>query len=394
MKPHIISVTNITSPNRTTTKITTDNLHAENRRLMQICNACRYCESFCAVFQAMSQRRHFTNPDLDYLSNLCHNCTACYHACQYAPPHDFEVNVPLKMAELRSDTYQRFAWPGSLAGLLHRNGLAVSLVVVLILSLMLIFSIWWQNPEVLFAEHTAPGAFYQIFSHSSIVWLAGSSFGFACFALFMGGVNCWREFLLRQVSLINVLNAGKHALLLTYLGGGHLGNKALGSEIGKGCNTENDQFSNQRRWFHHAMAWGFMLCFAATSVATLYEYALGIISPFPFFSLPVMLGTVGGLGLLIGPAGLVWLKLKSDTRVMHTKQFGMDYAFLALLFLISLTGFLLLGLRATSAMGVLLSVHLALVLALFVMLPYSKFVHAIYRFIALVKFVAEQKQAQ
>jgi len=139
------------------------------------------------------------------------------------------------------------------------------------------------------------------------------------------------------------------------------------------------------------MAWGFMLCFAATSVATLYEYALGIMSPFPFFSLPVLLGTIGGIGLLIGPAGLVWLKLKSDTRVMHTKQFGMDYAFLALLFFISLTGLLLLGLRATSAMGVLLSVHLALVLALFVMLPYSKFVHSIYRFIALVKFVSEQQ---
>ena len=135
-----------------------------------------------------------------------------------------------------------------------------------------------------------------------------------------------------------------------------------------------------------------MLCFAATSVATLYEYALGIMSPFPFFSLPVMLGTIGGIGLLIGPAGLVWLKLKSDTRVMHTKQFSMDYAFLALLFFISLTSFLLLGFRATEAMGVLLSVHLALVLALFVMLPYSKFVHAIYRYIALVKFVDEQSK--
>jgi len=388
MKTNLIPITEVHSNGSRRTSLSATEtaaqqsalLHEENRRLMQICNACRYCEGFCAVFQAMSQRRQFSNPDLDYLSNLCHNCTACYHACQYAPPHDFDVNVPLKMAELRSDTYQRFAWPGPLAGLLNRNGLLMSLVTVLALSLMLIFSIWWQNPAVLFAEHTDPGAFYQIFSHNSIVWLAGSSFGFACFALLMGGVNSWRHFNLGKITLIDLFKASKHAALLTHLGGGH----------GKGCNTENEQFSNHRRWFHHFMAWGFMLCFAATSVATLYEYALGIMSPFPFFSLPVLLGTIGGIGLLIGPAGLVWLKLKSDSRVMHTKQFGMDYAFLALLFFISLTGLLLLGLRATSAMGVLLSVHLALVLALFVMLPYSKFVHSIYRFIALVKFVSEQ----
>ena len=36
----------------------------------------------------------FNEGDVGYLSNLCHNCGACYHACQYAPPHEFGVNVP------------------------------------------------------------------------------------------------------------------------------------------------------------------------------------------------------------------------------------------------------------------------------------------------------------
>ncbi|MFC1665752.1 tricarballylate utilization protein TcuB, partial [Pseudomonadota bacterium] len=43
----------------------------EARRVMSICNACRYCEGFCAVFPAMEQRREFSEQDLDYLSNLC-----------------------------------------------------------------------------------------------------------------------------------------------------------------------------------------------------------------------------------------------------------------------------------------------------------------------------------
>ena len=28
-------------------------------RAMQVCNACRYCEGFCAVFPAMELRREF-----------------------------------------------------------------------------------------------------------------------------------------------------------------------------------------------------------------------------------------------------------------------------------------------------------------------------------------------
>ena len=64
-----------------------DGALAEARRTMEICNACRYCEGFCPVFPAMELRRAFSNGDLGYLANLCHNCKGCWHACQYAPPH-------------------------------------------------------------------------------------------------------------------------------------------------------------------------------------------------------------------------------------------------------------------------------------------------------------------
>ena len=63
-------------------------------RQMTICNACRYCEGYCAVFPAMELRRTFTKADILYLANLCFDCRACYYACQYAPPHEFAVNVP------------------------------------------------------------------------------------------------------------------------------------------------------------------------------------------------------------------------------------------------------------------------------------------------------------
>ena len=82
----------------------------EADRVMVICNACRYCEGFCAVFPAMELRRTFSEEDLVYLANLCHNCRGCYYACQYAPPHEFDVNVPKTFADLRLDTYQDFTW--------------------------------------------------------------------------------------------------------------------------------------------------------------------------------------------------------------------------------------------------------------------------------------------
>src|SRR5690349_22533588 len=82
----------------------------EVARQMQICNACRYCESFCAVFPAMTRRLEFGVADVHYLANLCHNCGACLHACQYAPPHEFAVNVPRAMAQVRAKTYEHYAW--------------------------------------------------------------------------------------------------------------------------------------------------------------------------------------------------------------------------------------------------------------------------------------------
>src|SRR5205823_7039082 len=55
--------------------------------------------------------------DLVYLSNLCHDCRACFYACQYAPPHAFDVNIPHILGELRSDTYADYSWPRMLSRL-------------------------------------------------------------------------------------------------------------------------------------------------------------------------------------------------------------------------------------------------------------------------------------
>ena len=82
----------------------------------------------------------------------------------------------------------------------------------------------------------------------------------------------------------------RDACTLRYLDGG-----------GIGCFNDDERPNDRRRLYHHLTFYGFLLCFASTCVATLYHYLLGRVAPYPWYDLPVVLGTVGGIGLLIGP---------------------------------------------------------------------------------------------
>lgn len=352
---------------------------AEVARQLQICNACRYCETFCAVFPAMTRRLAFDAADAHYLANLCHNCGACLHACQYAPPHEFAVNIPRAMAEVRRETYAGYAWPQGLGTLYRNNGLTVALAAAggLALFLVLLLALkgsLWHAPLA--------GNFYAVFPHNTMVWMFGLAFGWAVLALAIGATRFWRGQAPGAVTGPAAGETLRNALALTYLDGGH----------GDGCNDADDKFTLWRRRFHHFTFYGFMLCFASTSVATLYHYVLGQQAPYPVTSLPVLLGTAGGIGLLIGPAGLLWLNLRRHPLHGDPAQRPMDRAFIALLFATSATGLALLAWRDTGAMALLLAVHLGTVMALFLTLPYGKFAHAVYRVAALLKWAVERRQ--
>jgi len=143
-----------------------------------------------------------------------------------------------------------------------------------------------------------------------------------------------------------------------------------------------------RRWLHHCTFYGFALCFASTSVAAIYHW-LGFPAPYDYVSVPVILGTVGGVGLVAGPAGLYWIGRTRDLAATDPTQRPLDRGFIVLLLLTSVSGLVLLALRSTAAMPLLLVGHLGIVLALFVTLPYGKFVHGIYRTAALVRDARE-----
>ena len=359
---------------------------AEADRLMTVCNSCRYCEGLCAVFPAMEMRRSFADGDLNYLANLCHSCGACFHDCQFSPPHEFNVNVPQTLAIVRNDSYRAYAWPRPLSGLFHRNGLSISIIAALSVAVFIAGFSAWHDPAVLFGVHTGPGAFYKLMPHNTMALLFGAAFAYAILAIAMGIRLFWKDIGAPAGTLgepASLWQAMKDASTLRYLDGG-----------GVGCMNDSEKPTDRRRLYHHMTFYGFLLCFASTSTATLYHYLLGMEAPYPVYDLPVVLGTIGGIGLIIGPAGLLKAKWTRDPVLKDVSRTGMDVAFLAMLFLTSLTGLLLMVLRSTPAMGLLLALHLGVVFSLFITLPYGKFVHGIYRFLALVRYAKEKRELE
>lgn len=352
---------------------------SEADRMLQICNACRYCEGFCAVFPAMTRRIEFTPSVVNYLANLCHNCGACLHACQYAPPHEFGVNIPQVMAQVRKETYMAYAWPKTFGSLYKKNGLLLSLVTAISICFFLMLSALLNGT---LSSTPADGNFYAVFSHNTLALMFGAVFSFSLLAITIGLIRFWCEITPGSISGNAVAEATHDVLTLKYLGGGH----------GEGCNNEDDAFSLWRKRFHHFTFYGFMLCFAATSVATVYHYVFYLHAPYSVTSLPVLLGILGGIGLLIGPAGLLYLNLRRNSAHGDASQKPMDRAFIALLFLISASGLALLVYRDTPAMALLLILHLGFVMALFLTMPYSKFAHGFYRMAALLKNAVEKRQ--
>lgn len=350
---------------------------AEADRLMTVCNSCRYCEGLCAVFPAMEMRRSFGDGDLNYLANLCHACGACYYDCQFSPPHEFMVNVPATLAVVRAESYAAYAWPGALRSPFARNGVTVAALAAASVAVFVIGFVAANDAGAVWGRHDS---FYALMPHRAMAALFGLTFAYAIVAMGMGVRSFWRDAGPLRIDAGSMWQATRDAASLRYLDGG-----------GVGCYNDGDRPRDIRRHAHHATAYGFLLCFAATSVATLYHYLLGREAPYPWWDLPVVLGTLGGIGLVAGPVGLLVAKRRRDPALRDEARSGMDFAFILMLLMTGVTGLLLLVLRGSAAMGLLLAVHLGVVLALFVSMPYGKFVHGLYRFAALVRYARERR---
>lgn len=342
-------------------------LIGEARRQAEICNACHYCEGFCAVFPALHANRAFSDGDITHLANLCHNCRGCYYACQYTAPHEFNLNLPRALADVRHDGWEAFAWPGGLARGFQRSGVAIALASVLGFAILFLAILGLPGEGDGYYAALSHGAMVAIFLPAFLLPLASVAVSLRRYWRFTGGGS---------VTSAAFEGAFGSAALMTNLAGGH----------GEGRNQEDaDRLMLARRWAHQAVFWGFLLCFLSTTSGSVLHYVFDRPAPYPFWSLPKLLGIPGGLMMVFGCVWLLDLKRKADPALGAASVRGGEVAFLLLLLLVAASGLLLYTLGGTALMPLLLALHLGMVLTFFLMTPYTKMVHGFYRMAALLR---------
>jgi citrate/tricarballylate utilization protein len=160
---------------------------------LEVCNACRYCEGYCAVFPALERRRVFSREDMDFLSNLCFDCRHCYYACMFSPPHEYAVNLPQMLAAVRRETYSKYALPAMFTKVVATNWRLLGLIAAAIAFLFVVAIAATGDPARLFTAQEGSGAFYKIipytvmFLPALIISVVGGA------VMVAGGINFWRQ---------------------------------------------------------------------------------------------------------------------------------------------------------------------------------------------------------
>jgi len=351
-----------------------DELFAEAQRQLNICNSCRYCEGYCAVFPALERRSVLDAGDLTHLANLCHDCRACLAACMYAAPHEFALNPPEVLSDVRLATYQGYRYPRlGPAWLRHpkpawlRGWSALATAAALVVTALLVLIALTEGISAVFS-HGGP---YRLIPYPGLLVTVLLPSAWSAAVMLRALARYWHDTHgpLRDLADWSALSkALLYAARLRYLRGG-----------GADCYYSGENPSPVRRRLHAAVFYGFTACFAATLAAGFMQDILGDAPPYPLLSAPVILGTAGGLGMIIGCAGLAVLKARSDPA----PRIG-DFSLLVGLGALAITGMLTLLLRATPAYGLVLVAHLATIVVCLGVAPYTTFVHGGYRFLAIV----------
>jgi citrate/tricarballylate utilization protein len=350
-----------------------EELIAEADRQLGICNACRYCEGYCPVFPSLARWRELDEAAITHLANLCHDCRDCFHACMYVAPHEFALNPPVVLSAVRRATYAEGR--GRLGRYLAAPGGAVSAVAIVV-GIVLALAAGSAGLGRIVTHPRGPASPYWVIAKPGLIVLGAASLALGVVAIGIGARSYWRTTRprpLRVADLGRAMRAVHDGLTLQYARGG-----------GVGCEYPGEEPNGLRRGFHLAVVFGVLLCFASTIAAAITEDLAGSPPPYGLVSVPVLAGLIGGIGIVVGCIGFLALKSRADPLTGEAEMARADLALIVALGLLAATGLLTLALRTTDAYGVVLVIHLSIVAASFLLAPFSKFVHGVYRTLALV----------
>ena len=334
-------------------------IYAEASRQLQLCNACRYCEGYCAVWEALDRRNEIGRNDVLYFSSLCHDCGQCFTVCPFTEPHEYALNIPKVLGSVRLDSYSANIWPGFLNRLIEYPSVFTSIILALSMTSMFLF--------VLITKGTLTGRFTfpQVVSPFDYRLATLSIYAFVLVLWIIEGHRYWSE-----------INHGyKQKTGLSAILGGL--SDAFGHENfkggGAGCTYPDSKIRNFRLIFHPMVLFGFLI-------------ALVSISFYPAFGLLFrMVYLLGSAMMFFGSAGLMYGRTRSDRTGENPEMRKIDLPFTILLNLGGLTGIILVVFYGSGFDWSVFLIHDALIFTLFLLAPFGKFIHPVFRILALIK---------
>jgi citrate/tricarballylate utilization protein len=351
-----------------------DDLFTEAARQLNVCNSCRYCEGYCPVWPTLETKTELGNGDLKHLANLCHDCQDCFTACMYTAPHEFALNPPELFSAVRQETYREYAWPSRPSWARGARGIAALTIAVIVVVLAL---------AALLHSDSSPGSLnaaspYRLIPHWVLVGIVSAPVAWGVIAVVVAACRYWRDVhgstreLARPATWLMALTDG---VRLRYMRGG-----------GAECTYPREEPSGRRRCYHTLLVGGLFLCLLSTIAAGAEEEFLGWQPPYPIFSVPPLLGTLGGLAMIVGSIWLLREKQSSAEALSTRSMRRADYLMLFSLLLLAVTGLLTLALRTTPLFFGILIIHLVTILTCFTVAPYTKFMHFVYRLLSIYKY--------
>ena len=310
---------------------------------------------------------------------LCYYCGECSDTCpRQAEPGEF-------MAALRRYAIASFD-PTGISRLLYTSKLYTA-ILMLVLSLLFALLMLSQGGVM---EHDYP-AIFQFIPFEIVHDMGLGVILVAVLAMAAGIVRMTRTLSpgIRGPAS-GEANAGQVPLLRRITSAAKATVTELAAERRyRDCETESATPWYRSRWFMHwAIMWGFIGLAAATAI----DYLLLLVAekvpgqPEPLWHPTRLLGTVAGILAMYGATlALVSRFRRPDKYSSHSLL--SDWLFLWLLFGATLTGFvveLALYLPQGTTWGyVVFLVHVVLGMEIVVLLPFTKFAHAVYRPLAL-----------
>ena len=329
-------------------------------RQLTICNACRYCEGFCAVWDAIEMREKITMQDAYYLSNLCHDCRDCYSVCPYNDPHPFKLNIPQVMEKVRLESYVEHTFPKFMRKAFDHPAIYSTATAILITSFSLLFAYYTGGLSAFtsgrLGEIIPPDVYRYItiflYSYTVVLW---STEGYLYWKAIGGTKNSgWHLGLLRAISDV---------LLHRNFAGG-----------GTGCNYPSTESGYSRLAFHSMTFFGFIIALIASAF-------------YPAFNGYVLYVYVTSSAFLF--LGSLWLFLShafERPKLSTSNMLKLDMPFTVLLFLSGITGIAFALLPSGLGRSLTFLIHDGLIASVFILAPFSKFIHPVFRFLSLVKY--------